>query len=73
MNNQQSIEKHGNLPLTEDQIEQIAELAAEKAISKLTDHAYKAVGKSIVEKLFYIVGVLSVALYLWLKEKGMAA
>lgn len=72
MTTQQSPQIKNNLPLTEDQIEQIAELAAERAISKLTDHAYKAVGKSIVEKLFYIVGVLSVALYLWLKEKGMA-
>jgi hypothetical protein len=57
--------------LTEDQIEEIAERAAERAMQKLTDHMYKQVGKSVVSKLFWIVGVISVGLYLWLKQKGI--
>jgi hypothetical protein len=57
--------------LTEEQIEEIAERAAERAMAKLTDHMYKQVGKSVVSKLFWIVGVISVGLYLWLKQKGL--
>lgn len=61
--------------LTEEQIEQIAERAAKKAAEKvmkdLTDHMYRQVGKSVVSKLFWIVGVISVGLYMWLKQKGL--
>jgi hypothetical protein len=59
------------LPLTDDQIEIIAERAADRAIEKLTNEAYKAVGKSVVQKLFWIVGVCAVALYMWLQQKGL--
>lgn len=52
-------------------LEKIAERAAEKAIEKLTDHLYREVGKSVVEKLFYLIGVCVVALYLWLQHKGV--
>lgn len=57
--------------LTEDQIEMIAEKAAEKAIEKLTSHVYQEVGKSVVSKLFYIVGACALGLWLWLKSKGI--
>lgn len=57
--------------LTEEQIELIAEKAAEKAIEKLTSHVYQEVGKSVVGKLFYIVGACAIGLYLWLKSKGI--
>lgn len=52
-------------------LEKIAERAAERAIEKLTDHLYREVGKSVVEKLFYLIGVCAVALYLWLQHKGV--
>ena len=52
-------------------LEKIAEKAVEKAVEKLTDHLYREVGKSVVEKLFYLIGVCVVALYLWLQHKGM--
>lgn len=52
-------------------LEKIAEKAAEKAIEKLTDHLFREVGKSVVEKLFYLIGVCVVALYLWLQHKGV--
>jgi hypothetical protein len=57
--------------LTEEQIEEIAERAAERAMRKLTDQMYKQVGKSVISKLFWIVGVISVGLYMWLKQKGV--
>jgi hypothetical protein len=62
-------------PLTEEQIEHIAERAAEKAAEKvmktLTDHMYREVGKGVVSKLFWIIGVISIGLYMWLKQKGL--
>jgi len=57
--------------LTEEQIEQIAEKAAEKAIEKLTSHVYQEVGKSVVSKIFYLVGACAIGLFLWLKSKGL--
>ena len=57
--------------LNEKQIEEIAEKAAQKAIEKLTSHIYQEVGKSIISKLFYIVGACSLGVYLWLKSKGI--
>lgn len=59
--------------LNDEQIDEIAERAADLAVKKLTENAYKAVGKSIIEKLFWIVGVLTVAVYLWAKEKGIVS
>jgi tetrahydromethanopterin S-methyltransferase subunit G len=57
--------------LTEEQIEQIAEKAAEKAIEKLTSHVYQEVGKSVVSKIFYLVGACAIGLFLWMKSKGV--
>ena len=59
-------------PLFDDsELEKIAELAAEKAIKKLTNHVYQEVGKSVISKFVYIVGACSLGLYLWLKSKGV--
>ncbi len=58
-------------PLTDAQIEKIAEKAADKAVAKLTDRVYRDVGKSVVQKFVWIVGVASVALFFWLQSKGL--
>ena len=58
-------------PLTDEQIEDIAEKAAEKAIEKLTGDVYKAVGKSVVQKLVWILGAITVGGYLYLKKVGV--
>lgn len=57
--------------MSEDEVEKIAERAAEKAVKKLTNHVYQEVGKSVISKFVYIVGVCSVGLYLWMKSKGV--
>lgn len=67
-------ERRAKAHLTDDQIEDIADIAekaAEKAIEKLTGDVYKAVGKSVVSKFLWIVGALSVGAYLWLKKTGI--
>lgn len=56
--------------ISDEQMELIADKAAEKAVRKLTDNAYKSIGKSVTEKFFYIVGVLSLAVYFWAQSKG---
>lgn len=58
-------------PLTEAQIEEIAERAANKAVAKLTDQVYREVGKNVIQKFTYIVGAIAVALFLWLQTKGI--
>lgn len=57
--------------LTEEQIEEIAEKAAQKAIAKLTSHVYQEVGKSVINKIFYIAGACAIGTYLWLRSKGI--
>jgi len=65
------IERRKELQLSDEHIEQIAERAAEKAVKKMTDQVYKAVGKSVLQKLFYITGAIAVAGYFWLQSKGL--
>lgn len=57
--------------LTDEQIERIAERAAEKAVAKLTDNVYREIGKSVLQKFVYVVGAIAVALFLWLQSKGL--
>ena len=56
--------------LTDEQIERIAEKAADKAVNKMTDQAYRAVGKGVINKLLWIVGVVTVGFAAWLHSKG---
>lgn len=60
-----------SIVLTEEQIEAIAELAATKAINKMETQLYTTVGKSVLSKLAYLVGIVTVALYFWLQSKGL--
>jgi len=56
--------------LSDEQIEEIAERAADKAVAKLTDKVYREVGKGILKKLIWILGALGSALYLWVTKDG---
>ncbi len=51
-------------------VDEIAEKAAEKAISKMTDHVYQEIGRGIVSKIMWLAGVVVVGLYFWLSGKG---
>ena len=48
-------------PLTTDDIEMIAERAAEKALEKV----YAEVGKTMVTRIFWAVGTVVIALAVW--------
>lgn len=54
----------------EEMIEEIAERAAEKAVEKITSRFYMEVGKSVMQKLYVIVGSLAVGLFFIGQTKG---
>lgn len=64
------IERRRSPVLSEDQIEEIAEKAAEKAIAKLTNQIYLEVGRGVVKKALYLIGAFVVGAGLWAKAKG---
>jgi len=55
-----------NMPLTDAQIEQIAERAAEVALNKV----YTEVGKSVLKKLAWLTGAAVIGLALWLTNNN---
>lgn len=55
-----------NLPLTDEQIDVIAERAAAKAIEKV----YTEIGKNVVKRFFWLVGVATLVLLAWLGGTG---
>lgn len=54
------------LPLTEEQLDAIAERAADRALEKV----YAQIGKSVVTKLLWLVGASALALAAYLKGIG---
>jgi hypothetical protein len=50
--------------LTTDDIERIAECAADKALEKV----YAEVGKSLVKKFFWAVGLIVIATAVWVSK-----
>lgn len=56
--------------ISDKQIEEIAEKAAEKAIAMMTSGVYQSIGKSVVDKFLYITGALALAVWIWAKNKG---
>jgi len=56
--------------LSDEQLEEIAERAAEKAIAKVTQDLYTSIGKAVLTKVVWSVGVAWVALIIWLNAKG---
>jgi hypothetical protein len=50
--------------LTQQEKDEIAELAAQKAFDKF----YLAVGKSVTKKVLWVVGATGLAIWIYLKE-----
>lgn len=53
---------------SDEQIELIAEKAAQKAVAKLTEEFYKQVGKSVVDKFLIVLGAVTLAGVVWFKQ-----
>lgn len=56
--------------LTDEQIEEIEEKAAEKAVEKMTNQICLEVGKGVVKKALYLIGAFIVGAGIWAKAKG---
>lgn len=54
--------------LSENQMDEIAERAAEKALQKV----YSEVGKGVLRRAAFVVGTAVIALLLWLGSHGIA-
>ena len=65
MNDAQPTPSH---QLSDEQIELIAEKAAQKAVAKLTEEFYKQVGKSVVDKFLIVLGAVTLAGLVWFKQ-----
>lgn len=63
----EQIERRKNQPLSEDQINEIADRAAERALEKVYTH----IGKSVVSKFLWLVGAATLAVVAWLNGKGV--
>ena len=59
-----------HLELNEEDIDAIAEKAAEKALIKMETKIYQQVGKTFVNRLFQFLGVVVVGIALYLNSKG---
>lgn len=55
-------ERREVLNLSEEQIDFIAEKAATKAVSRMTGKMYEEVGKTIISKFFWLVGLLAIGI-----------
>ena len=56
--------------LSDEQLEEIATRAAEKAIAKVTQDLYTSIGKAVLTKVIWSVGVAWVALIIWMQARG---
>ena len=63
-------ERRREVHLTQAQIDRIAEAAADKAVAKMIDSGYQAVGRTVVQRGTWIVGLLTMAVLGWATSKG---
>ena len=85
MTSSDEFERRKSVPLTDEQIEEIAEAAAEKAVQKMTTEIaeaaaekavqkmttdiYAAIGKGVTRKFLVLLGAVVVGLWLFLNGK----
>lgn len=63
-------ERRKSWPIPEDVIEDIAERAAKKAIEQMTAQAYQAIGKGVVTRALWLIGLLATGLVMYFTGKG---
>lgn len=49
----------------------VTERVADKVEERLTTKAFATIGKTFVQKLFYLVGTVAVGVYIFLNHKGV--
>lgn len=58
------------MSMTDTEMSKLAEMAADRAVEKMTDAAYREVGKRAVRGLLWMIGVVVVAVYLLGVQRG---
>lgn len=58
------------LSLTDEEIDHIAEKAAEQAVAKMTAAFYREVGRGVVNRFLWIIGILAIAAYVAAQQRG---
>lgn len=61
------MDEEKRLPLTESELDDIAERAATKALELV----YAQVGRTVLSRLLWFIGVAALGLYMWLSGKGV--
>lgn len=54
--------------LTDEQINDIAERAAKKAVESMANMVYQEVGKGILKKALFLIGAAVIGAIIWMKE-----
>lgn len=54
--------------LSEEQLDELAERAANRAVEKMTAHVYQTVGQSVVKRFLTIIGALTIAFIIWAEK-----
>ena len=53
-----------------DQMEHLVDRIADKAVEKITAQAYQLVGKTVIDRMFMLVGILAIGLTAWAAGRG---
>lgn len=56
--------------MTKEEMAELADLAAEKAVEKALQRMYVEIGKGVLKKAAFVIGVGVVALAIWLNAHG---
>lgn len=64
-------ERRAVMSLSKEQVEEIAEVAAEVAVKKMQASLYQEIGKTFVSKALQVIGIVLVGLAVWLNSKGI--
>ena len=53
------------------QINLIAERAADRAVEKITSQIYREIGRTVLQKLIWVVGAVAIGAYMYMQSQGM--
>jgi hypothetical protein len=64
-------DKRKTYTLDKDQLISIAEQGAQQAFDKMTNRLIIYIGRGVLERIFWIIGVCFLSLYFWLQSRGI--
>ncbi len=64
------VSEDGHVYISHEDIQMIADAAAEKAVEKIRTIIYEEVGKSVIKWLAYLIGAVVVGGAMWLSSRG---